>query len=250
MRRGFVFAAAGLVAAVVAGAVWLDVGRGPDVVFEPRAGAPGFRTLSGAGGVSAGSAIGTLLDTAGEAAEPETPADLCQLLWRSDHPAQGPLDGPRLAVFSDANCPYCRRLDGTLEALAEDRPDLRIVHHEWPALGPASVLAARAALAADLQGGFRPMQRRLLQSSFVPTPAYLRAAAEAQGLDADRLLKDMDRPEVAERLGATQEAARRLGLHGTPSLVIGGAVAEGALDRGTIEAALAAEARRASPACP
>ena len=51
----------------------------------------------------------------------------------------------------------------------------------------------------------------------MPTPAYLRAAAEAQGLDPDRLLADMDGPEVAARLDATRAAAGRLGLHGTVS---------------------------------
>lgn len=227
----------------------------PELAFRDRPGVAGFRTLAATGDASAGRGLGVLLGLTGEeaegAAEPGRAA-LCRDLWAApDVPARGPEDArPRLAVFSDANCPYCRVLDGILADLAAERPDLRVVHHEWPVLGAPSRLAARAALAAGAQGAFRPVQRRLLESRFLATPAYLEAVAEEEGLDPARLIADLEAPFVERALAATARAAEALGLRGTPVVVAGGTVAEGAVDRATLEALLAAEAARADRPCP
>ncbi|MEE3098330.1 MAG: DsbA family protein [Pseudomonadota bacterium] len=184
------------------------------------------------------------------AAEASPDASICALLWESGAPAEGPADGrPRIAVFSDANCPYCRTLDGILAELAEARPDLRVAHHEWPVLGPGSVVAARAALAAARQGRFRALKTRLLDAAFAINPAYIAAVAPPLGIDADRLAADMAAPEVDRILAATDAAARRFGFAGTPSLVIGGTVAAGARSRARIEALLDAEAARDHRPC-
>ncbi|OZA70237.1 MAG: hypothetical protein B7X78_02905, partial [Sphingomonadales bacterium 39-62-4] len=55
-------------------------------------------------------------------------------------------------VFSDYDCPYCKKLHGTLaQLLARDRK-VRIVWRDWPIFGEASLLAARAAIASQWQG--------------------------------------------------------------------------------------------------
>ena len=55
--------------------------------------------------------------------------------------------------------------------------------------------------------------------------------------------------ETTRILAATARAASRFGFVGTPSLVIGGAVAEGAVSRARIEAILDAEAARTDRPC-
>jgi predicted DsbA family dithiol-disulfide isomerase len=255
MRRALA-AAAGLALLAAAGALLLPaLLPEPELSVRDRPGLPGYRTLAVSGAASAGDAVSVLLAapvSADAEAEPTLSEQaLCRALWRMPGlPAEGPADAAvRVAVFSDANCPYCRTLDGLLEEAAQDRPGLRIVHHEWPVLGPPSVTAARAALAAHAQDAFRPMQRRLLRASFIATPAYVEAAARDMNLDAERLLRDMASPEVERTLEATRAAARTLGLRGTPALVVGGTVAEGALDRATLEALIDSEPARPSP-CP
>ncbi|MFB3135004.1 MAG: thioredoxin domain-containing protein, partial [Rhodospirillales bacterium] len=59
-----------------------------------------------------------------------------------------------LVEFFDYQCPYCKRVLPSIQALlAEDR-NLRFVFKEFPILGKASVFAARAALAAQRQGKY------------------------------------------------------------------------------------------------
>ncbi|MEP6567368.1 MAG: DsbA family protein, partial [Mesorhizobium sp.] len=53
-----------------------------------------------------------------------------------------------MVEFFDYNCPYCRQVAPTMAQAAADDPQLRIVYKEFPILGPDSVFAAKAALAA------------------------------------------------------------------------------------------------------
>ena len=53
-----------------------------------------------------------------------------------------------LVEFFDYHCTYCKRVMPAMLKSLEDDPGLRIVYKEFPILGPDSVIASRAALAA------------------------------------------------------------------------------------------------------
>ena len=228
------WALAGLAAAIVA--AWAvpaarDV-LAPAPAFEPVRGLEGFRRLAG-GPVSTGP--GAALVGVGAAPGPAdgdgVPADLCRALFGA---APGPGVVP-VASFSDYACPYCRVLDERVAAL-DARPGVAVRWHELPLLGAPSEVAARAALAAERQGGYGALHARLMRAGFQTTPAYVEAAAAEIGLDPARLTADMDGPEVAERLAESWALARAFGLVGTPALVVGrtlvvGEIGERALDR-------------------
>ena len=75
------------------------------------------------------------------------------LLEDANAPVLGnPAGDVTLVEFFDYRCPYCRQVDPSLQALVKIDPGLRIVEKEFPILGPASVYAARVALAANMQG--------------------------------------------------------------------------------------------------
>ena len=247
------FAATALGAALIvlmAFAAWTGLRRAAQDDHTPVAAYPGFRHLPGPGGASAGGAAMAGLDAA-ERPAPPSPAELCGLIWSAPGvPTEGPANAAaRVAVFSDANCPYCRRLDEIVVELARDRPDLRLVHHEWPVLGEGSVLAARATLAAAAQDAAEPMRRRLLAARFVITPGYLEQTAASMGLDPDRLATDMASRRTDAALSATARAAQALGFLGTPVVVVGGTIATGAVSRATIDRMLEAEAARSDAPC-
>jgi len=247
------FAATALGAALIvlmAFAAWTGLRRAAEGDYAPVAAYPGFRHLPGPGGASAGGAAMVGLDAA-ERPAPPSPAELCGLLWSAPGvPAEGPAGAAaRIAVFSDANCPWCRRLDEIVVELARDRPDLRIVHHEWPVLGEGSVIAARATLAAAAQDAAEPMRRRLLAARFVITPAYVEQTAASLGLDPERLSRDMQSRRTDAALTATARAAQALGLLGTPVVAVGGTLATGAVSRADIDRMLAAEAARPDAPC-
>lgn len=175
----------------------------------------------------------------------EVRADLCTALF-GESGSRGRLP---IAYFSDFNCPYCRVLEGRLaDVLARD-PGLRLVRHELPLLGGPSVSAAKAVLAADLQGGSEALRARLLRAGLITDEPYLRAVSEPLGLDGERLLRDMDSAEVADRLRTSLALGRVLGLVGTPALVIGHTLVVGAVSTRTLWAVVRDERAEPDPIC-
>jgi protein-disulfide isomerase len=144
--------------------------------------------------------------------------------------------------FFDYRCPYCRQVEPHLQSLLKDDPGVRLVLKEFPILGPASVYAARATLAAQRQD----MQAKMHQALMSTKPNFdeatvLKIAGEV-GLDLDRLKVDMASPEVDAEMARTMRIAKALQLKGTPAFVIGSEVVPGGTDLETLKE-LVAEAR-------
>lgn len=214
--------------------------------FEPLDDPTGFRRI--AAGETSGMPspfLGLDGPDENEQAIPEATvrADLCTALFGGPPPA-GVVP---IASFSDYNCPFCRVLTERLSSLEERAGgDVRITWHEWPRLGPTSLSAARAALAADMQGAYAVFHERLMRGRFVATPEYLEILARDIGVDGDRLLADMESDAVSDRLRNTEAVARIFGFIGTPALVVGRTVVVGTVSEGVI-AALVEQERRDGP---
>ncbi len=159
--------------------------------------------------------------------------NLCQALFGGE-PNAGVVP---IAYFSDYRCPYCRVLSKRLAALEEEQPGrVSIAWHEWPVFGAASELAARAALAAKRQDAHAAFHQRLMRTSFVPTPAYLRSLSVEIGIDPDRLLDDMQSIEVDRAIAEARALAAIFGFPGTPGLVVGRTVVVGAIGQAELRA--------------
>jgi protein-disulfide isomerase len=122
-------------------------------------------------------------------------------------------------------------------------PGVRVVFKDFPILGPASTLGARAMLAAHRQGGYVRLYQTLMTGGPTIDDAALRAAAVRAGLDAERMLRDMAAPDIMSRINANLALGRRLDVQGTPAYVIGDQLLPGAVDLPALMAAVA-EARR------
>lgn len=216
----------------------------PAPEFEPIAGLPGFRRLAG-GTLSASRnpAFVGLGDGTGTAADG---APDCAALFAPDRPPERPDGTIPLAYFSDARCVFCRTLSPVLREMDRET-GVSVTWHELPLLGRASELAARATLAAGLQGAQVEMHHRLMGTPFVPTEGYLRQIAEKLRLDADRLLRDMQSDTVDRKLAETAALARQFGFYGTPGMVIGRTVVLGNLTEHRLRSVLATERDEATP---
>lgn len=159
----------------------------------------------------------------------------------SGDPALGPNRAAvTLVEFTDYRCPYCRRMHGVVAELVRTEPGLRVVVKEIPILGPASVLAARAALAAHAQGRFPAFHDALMRLRGEPDePALLQLAVET-GLDPVRLQRDMTSEAVTRRLNANLQLAQMLGIQGTPAYVVGETLLPGAVPLERLREAVAA----------
>lgn len=150
-----------------------------------------------------------------------------------------------LVEFTDYRCPYCRRMHPVVAELLASDPGLRVVVKEIPILGPASVTAARAALAAHAQGKFAPFHDALMRLRGEPDETTLLQLAAETGLDPARFQRDMASAEVARRLTANLRLAQALGIQGTPAYVVGETLLPGAVPIDQLREAVARARNRA-----
>lgn len=232
-----------LAAPLVAVRACSGAGQG-DFRFKPLRTPPGFRRLDG--GDASAAAVDPLigLGTRGPVLPPLPPADLCPVLFGDDPLPPGVVP---VASFSDYYCPFCRVL--TQRLAARDGQGIRVAWHELPLLGTASGIAARAALAADLQGAYAAFHARLMRAAFQPTEAYLRALSDGLGLDTARFLSDMDGPGVARRLEDSGRAAALLRIGATPALVVGRTLVSGLISEARLDALVEIERAEGPPPC-
>lgn len=146
--------------------------------------------------------------------------------------------------FYDIRCPYCRRMVPVIAELLRRDPGVRVVYKDMPVLGPASMLGARALLAAQKQGGYLKLHALLMTGTPTIDRDALRVAAGRAGLDWPRLERDMEVPDVAVRINNNLAVAQKLRIEGTPAYVIGGTLLPGAVDLASLEDAVASARRR------
>jgi protein-disulfide isomerase len=105
-----------------------------------------------------------------------------------------------------------------------------VVYKEFPILGPDSALAARAALAAQVQGKYVALHEALMAAEAPFTLPLILQLAQKVGLDTARLQADMEAPEIQAHLERNHTLAQVLGIQGTPAFVVGSEMVPGALD--------------------
>jgi protein-disulfide isomerase len=165
-------------------------------------------------------------------------------------PADPSKGDPRGAVtvveFFDPRCAYCKRMLPVVGELLRRQRDVRWVMKDLPILGPNSVLASRALLAAQKQGRYAELHDAVMGLREEPAEPALKREAERAGLDWARLKRDMEDPAIQRRLDANGRLAQALQVQGTPAIVVGSTLVPGAVDLATLER-LVAEARAAGP---
>lgn len=237
LRRRVFLGGAG--AAVIGAAAWV-FWPAPDIAFEAVAKPEGFRRIAAAG-MSPGGAI--LSMGQGDSARLEGDR-LCEVTFGGR--AQGP---GRLVIasFSDFFCPYCRELEAELRQIAAADGRVRIVPHEVPLLGFASVMAAKGAIAAARQGAYEPYYARLIRTTFVPNPAYLEDFARGEGLDVARFMADVDAQATQRQLDDSLAAFRAFGFVGTPGLAVGRTLVNGVISPRVLRHLVEIEIAQAAP---
>lgn len=175
-------------------------------------------------------------------------------VFASTDPDRAPALGPSPAkvvvvMFSDFQCPVCRRSADATQQIPEEFPeDVRVEfwQHALPMHGNAEN-AAVASLAAQRQGRFWDYHDELFRNQNALDPASLVRYAEEIGLDADRFKRDYDDPALRARVKSESAVAEKMGATGTPAMLINGKLSVGwgswASFRGNVEHELA-EARK------
>jgi len=106
------------------------------------------------------------------------------LLADQSSPVEGNPQGKVTIVeFFDYRCPHCRHVAPALDQLVNSNTSVRVVYKNFPVLGEPSVLAARAAVAAQQQGGWLKLHRAMLAYQGEFTVDNLLALGTSVGLD-------------------------------------------------------------------
>ncbi len=159
----------------------------------------------------------------------------------ADDPVGGNPDGDvTLVEFFDYRCGFCKRVHPTVQRLLKEDGNIRYVYKEFPILGPSSLFAARAALAAWSLGEYGKFSKAMMESKGALNKARVFAIAKKSGLDTEKLKKAME--QEAAKIQATikrnYKLAEALGINGTPGFVVGNQVLHGAVDYETLKASI------------
>ncbi len=145
-----------------------------------------------------------------------------------------------IVEFMDYNCPYCRKAYADLREFADADKNVVVRFVEFPVLGPSSLTASRAAIAARQQGKYMEFHDAMMRSSVrFEDEASVFAVAEQVGIDIEQLKKDMEAPEVDAFIESNIELAESIGVQGTPAFLVGDVLIPGAPENLTQEVAQA-----------
>lgn len=140
-------------------------------------------------------------------------------------PALGPEDAKVLVVvFSDFQCPVCRRSADATQQIAEEFPgEVRVEFWQHPlATHSNAENAAVASLAAQRQGKFWEYHDEVFRNQSAIDPDSLAGYAGQLGLDVDRFKADYAAPELRARAKSEAAVAEKFGAMSTPAFMVNG----------------------------
>lgn len=139
-----------------------------------------------------------------------------------------------LVEFFDYRCGYCKSVHDAVMRVVKDDGKIKLVYKDLPVLGPESLYAAKAALAAVKQKKYSEFQDVLMRHKGAFNEESVMGLAKEIGLDADRLKKDMASEEVMKVLRTNIELAESLGIRGTPGFIMGDHIIPGAVPEASL----------------
>ena len=164
--------------------------------------------------------------------------------------AGNPKGDVTIVEFFDYRCGYCKQVHPVVKNALRSDGKLRLVMKEFPVLGPESVAASRAAIAAfrGQRDKYLAFHDALMEHRGGLGESVVMEVAATVGLNVDKLKADMKSPDVERTLRANYSLAQTLGINGTPAFIIGDELVPGAIiDRQL--AKLIADARNGCQTC-
>lgn len=142
-------------------------------------------------------------------------------------PSQGPSGAPIVLVeFADFQCPHCATASPILDGIViepEFKGKIYFVFKQYPLnIHTNAEVAARAALAAHLQGKFWPMHDLLFQNQEKLDAQSIDAYAKQVGLDLVKFRADLGSEAVKAAVAKDLDQGKKLDIQGTPSIFVNG----------------------------
>jgi protein-disulfide isomerase len=154
-----------------------------------------------------------------------------KLMISTSGPSLGAKDAPiTITVFSDFQCPYCKKINDTLKQVVQIYgSDVRVLYKNLPLPNhPQAFKAAQAAFCADNQGKFWQYHDLLFEHSSDLSENALKGYAAEIGLDLGGFGSCLGSESSKGAVMKDLQEARQAGIFSTPTFVINGRVLKGA----------------------
>ena len=167
-------------------------------------------------------------------APPESEHDRFNVPLEPNDPARGGAEPlVTIVAYSDYECPFCARIEPTLDELLERYgDDLRLIHRHNPldyhTYAMPAAMAASEAYAQKGNEGFWAMHRLLFENQRSLDTATLEKLAKTVGLDVDRFKKALSRKNHKAAIEKQRASAQSYGATLTPSFYVNGIRLRGA----------------------
>ena len=140
---------------------------------------------------------------------------------------QGPADAEIVMVeFYDYACGYCRRLFPDLNQIIAKNSDIKVLFRPVAFVSPHSEYAARATLAANLQGKFVELHTALMTVQKPLSEELVDELAGKAGVDIAKMKEDMKSEAISNTFNGNSELMQKLEIHGVPTLIMNGEMIE------------------------
>jgi protein-disulfide isomerase len=135
-----------------------------------------------------------------------------------------------IVQFSDFQCPYCSRVEPTIDKIMEEyKGKVRVAWRNKPLpFHDKAKPAAIAALAADQQGKFWPMHDIMFKNQQNLDAASLEKYAKEIGLDMAKFKAALQDKKLQDSVETDTAMGDKLGARGTPAFFVNGSFLSGA----------------------
>jgi protein-disulfide isomerase len=132
--------------------------------------------------------------------------------------------------FSDYQCPFCGRAEGTVDQVMKTYGDkVRLVYRDFPLpMHPQARPASEAANCANAQGKFWEYHARLFANQTALTEDKLKEYAKDLGLDTAKFEQCLAQKPFKAAIDKDIEDGSKVGVTGTPAFFINGRMLSGA----------------------
>jgi len=146
-------------------------------------------------------------------------------------PVRGAAEAPVTIVeFSDYQCPFCARVNPTLEQVRKTYGDkVKIIFKDFPLPNhPQAPKAAEAAHCAGEQGKYWELHDQMFANQRALNVPELKQYAAGLGLDATKFNQCLDSGKHAGLVAAGLAQGEKMGVNSTPTLYVNGRALIGA----------------------
>jgi protein-disulfide isomerase len=145
-----------------------------------------------------------------------------------------------LIEFSDFQCPYCGRIEPTIEKVLKDYSGkVRLVYRHFPlSFHENAQKAAEASECAGDQGKFWEMHDKLYANQTALTLTDLKGYAKELGLNTSNFDSCLDSSKYASKVAAQEAEGQASGVDGTPATFVNGTLISGAVPYEQFKAAI------------